>query len=147
MLKAIGIIAVITVSTLIGFKLSENLRVRYKKLTDFTLLIGDISDRIRTGTAFNELIQNEKAKEIVELNGLKAIVKGEGLTSKDKVVLEDFFMSLGLGDTESEIKKCETYLSLVKKQRAEAEEQVKAKAGLYSKLGFFAGLFVAVILV
>ncbi len=117
--------------------------MRHKRLSEYRLLIGEISESIRAGKP----LEQAASGELVKFRGMEPEIKTEGLQKKDRVLLEEFFSSLGMGDTLSEIKRCEAYAEFVKKQEAEAEAQVKAKAVLYSKLGFFAGLFIAVMVV
>lgn len=147
MLKGIGIIIIIAVCTLAGFHFSEALRTRQKRLSQFCLLVGDLSDGIRTGKELTQILSSGDAGELVRLDGFEPSIKGDGLSKKDKAILEEFFSVLGMGDARSQITRCETYLELLKKQEENAEQQVKAKAALYGKLGFFAGLFIAVMVV
>ena len=147
MLKAVGVIVLIAACTAIGFKRSENLRVRHKKLSRFSVLLQDISDGIRTGAELCNLFKEENALELATFEKLTPEARPEGLSAKDIELLNNFFEGLGMGDVASQITRCETYLELIKKQEKEAAEQVKAKAGLYSRLGFFAGLFIAVMLI
>lgn len=147
MLKAVGIITLITVCTLAGFKLSEGIKQRHRKLREYCFLLEEIADRIRTGTALFDILSGEKTKELVIVDGLDMRVNKGWLTARDKEILDEFFSKLGFSDKKGETDRCAAYLELLKKQEKDAENQVKAKAGLYSKLGFFAGLFIAVVLV
>lgn len=147
MLKAVGIFTIIAVCTLAGFKLSDGIKARHKKLTGYCILLEEISDRIRTGTELFEILKDEKASELVEINGLEMRASKGCINTKDRSILDEFFEGLGLLDKKSEINRCKTYLELIKKQEKSAENEVKSKAGLYSKLGLFAGLFIAVVLV
>lgn len=147
MLKAVGIFTLIAVCTLAGFKLSDKVKARHKKLTDYCLLLSEISDRIRTGTELFVVLKDEKARELVVVDGLDIKASKGAINAKDRSILDEFFSRLGLLDTRGEIDRCKTYLELIKKQQTLAEAEVKSKAGLYSKLGLFTGLFIAVILV
>lgn len=147
MLKIVGMILLVCACTAIGFTLSENLRIRHKKLSGFSVLLQDISDGIRTGNELSSIFKEKSFLELTTFEELNPKAKAEGLSSKDKQILSDFFESLGMGDTPSQITRCETYIELIKTQEKEAAEQVRAKAGLYSRLGFFAGLFIAVMLI
>lgn len=147
MLKAIGIITLIVVCSLVGIKLSENVKLRHKRLGQLSRFIEEIADHIRTGTALFDILNTDKARELIEVDGLNMRVRQEGLNTKDKTLLDEFFSCLGMGDTKTEINRCEVYLELIKKQEKDAEAEAKSKAGLYSKLGFFAGLFIAVVLI
>lgn len=147
MLKAVGVIVIITVCTVFGFRMSERIRARYKTLAEFCLLIGEASDRIRMGEELLHIFESKQARELVLFDQLAPTIKGVGLNKRDRELLEEFFASLGMGDAPSQIRRCETYLELLKKREEQAEQQAKAKASLYGKLGFFAGLFIAVMVV
>ena len=147
MLKAIGVVVIIAVCTVLGFRLSDKLRVRQRTLAQFCLLIGEASDRIRTGEELLRIFESKEARELVIFDRLVPKIRGNGLNKRDRELLEEFFSMLGMGDAPSQIRRCETYLELLKKREEQAEQQVKAKAALYGKLGFFAGLFIAVMVV
>lgn len=147
MLKAIGIFTLIAVCTLGGFKLSDGIKARHKKLCDYCILLSELADRIRTGTELFEILKGEKARELVVIDGFNMTASKGCLTQKDRSIIDEFFQKVGLLDKQGEIDRCNTYLELLKRQEEEAEKEVKTKAGLYNKLGLFAGLFIAVILV
>ena len=61
--------------------------------------------------------------------------------------LDAFFDSLGLGDIKSQTEFCRTYKELLGKKEKEAGQETQQKAKLYSKLGFFFGIFAALLLI
>ncbi len=147
MLKALGIAVLILVCTATGFYLSERLRRRRDRLGEFCEFIGKISDGIRIGQSLPEIFSREGKKLGIIIENDKTFFPTEYLSTEDKQLLLDFFSRLGMSDTPSQIKRCSTYQSLLLKRLHSAEKETSEKASLYSKLGFFAGLFISVLVV
>ncbi len=147
MLKGLGLIIIVAVCTGIGFYMSSNLRERQKRLGAVCIFIEEISDRIRAGEELSRIIERYGAAAGIYVDGYGTRIARDGLNAQDISVLEEFFSNLGMGDTDSQLKRCEVYKELHKKQETTAREQVNAKSGLYGKLGFFMGLFVSVLLI
>lgn len=147
MLKIIGIVGVIAASTLLGFFFATKLKTRQTRLSKLCGFIEEIEMRITSGAELKKIIETSGENVGIYSDGYKVKISPEGLDKKDISILEEFFSFLGLGDTPSQIKRCKVYLSLLKKQEEAAAELVNTKSSLYSKLGFFAGLFISVMLI
>ncbi len=147
MLKIIGIIGIITASTLLGFFFALKLKTRQTRLSNLCSFIEEIEMRIRSGAELKKIFALSGKNVGICDDGYTVKISPENLFKEDISILEEFFSGLGLGDTESQIKRCQVYLSLLKKQEESAAELVNSKSGLYSKLGFFAGLFISVMLI
>lgn len=147
MLKALGLLLLLGVCTLGGLCFSARLRARQRRLTALCILTEELSDGIRTGQGLKELIGENGEAAGVTFEDFRIRISPEGLQKEDVTLLESFFSQLGMGDADSQIKRCETYLPLLKRQEAAAAEQVRLKAPLYGRLGFFAGLFLAVMFI
>lgn len=145
-LKAAGLLLIVLSCTACGLRFAQTLRTRRKKLAGFYVFIGEIADRIRVGEQLRQIFRSDTACGLIEPDGYSARVVRDGLQRQDIKLLEDFFSALGLGDTASQVARCETYRELVAGHQTDAAAQEKAKARLYSLLGFFAGLFAATML-
>lgn len=147
MLKGVGLVIIIAVSTAVGFYMSSGLRERQRRLSSLCVFIDEISDRIRTGEELYRIIEASGSAVGIYAEGYGTRISPEGLEPRDITLLEEFFSRLGMGDTDSQLKRCEVYRELLMKQESAARAQVNAKSGLYGKLGFFAGLFISVLLI
>ncbi len=146
MLKIVGAVLIVLVGAAFGIRASERLRQRYKRLYKHYLFIGDTADMMRLGADVTEIYQCEKAKELISAVGYTAEVIEDGLGREDLQILSQFYGELGMGDLEAGISRCETYRDILQKQVAAAENELRGKARLYSMMGVFSGLFIAILL-
>ncbi|MBO7217937.1 MAG: hypothetical protein J6V50_04475 [Clostridia bacterium] len=147
MLKLFGSLLIVVVSAAFGLRASFSLKERKEKLSEFILLIDEIEDMIRQGAALEIIYKSERAKRLLNVSGYLASPKEEGLKTGDVKLLSEFFSKLGMGDSKSALTLCEDYGKIVGKKFSESEKQVGEKAKLYSLLGVFFGIFIAILLV
>ena len=147
MLKLAGLTGVVIIGTLVGLLFSSAMRQRQKRLGAVCLFIEELSDCIRRGMELGTILSEKGRAAGISFEGLRPVISREGLSREDAKLLEEFFTPLGLGDTDSQLKRCEVYLELLRRQEAAAIAQAKEKSGLYGRLGFFAGLFIAIMLI
>ena len=146
MLKIIGAVLTVAVGAAFGMRASDKLRLRYKKLLAHSLFISEASDMMRMGATLSEIYTLPSAEMLIAAESYTAAVMEEGLRSADIRLLSEFYASLGMGDTEAEITRCSTFLKIMEKRLSEAEQDMKSRSRLYSLLGVFSGLFVAILL-
>lgn len=146
MLKIIGAVLTVAVGAAFGMRASDKLRLRYKKLLAHSLFISEASDMMRMGVTLSEIYKLPSAEKLIAAESYTAAVMEEGLRSADIRLLSEFYASLGMGDTEAEIARCSTFLKIMEKRLSEAEQDMKSRSRLYSLLGVFSGLFVAILL-
>lgn len=147
MLKMIGILIIIAVLTLSGFKATIKLKERARKLGLFIRLINEIEDNVRLKTEIGEIFKGSLAKELLNYENFCVEIKKDYLLAEEIKLLEDFFQKVGFGDVKTGTELCKQYKDLLGKKEKEAEQESLQKAKLYSILGFFSGLFVAVLLI
>lgn len=147
MLKGLGIAALILSCWGTGIYFGWRLKERKTRLSAICLFIGELSDRIRTGSEIGEIISEIGERAGITYEGLSPVFEPDYLLPCDKKLLTEFFEGLGLGDTESQCERCRVYSDLFRGQENLAAEQAREKSGLYGKLGIFSGLFIAVMLV
>ena len=102
---------------------------------------------MRVGYDIEGIFAKESAEKLFTLNGYKITPKTSNLQKKDTEILEEYLSNLGMTDLESGINRTEVYRALLQKQIEQAEGEMKEKSRLYSLLGIFAGIFVAIILI
>ena len=147
MLKLIGILTIISVSTLYGLRAAGKLSSRRKNLELYIRLIGETEDKIRCRKGLEDIFSQGLAAELLEYENYTVQFKKDGLKSSDTELLNEFFSLIGFGDIKSQTELCRTYMELLGKKEKEAEQETAQKAKLYSILGFFFGLFAAVMLI
>lgn len=145
--KSLGVALIILTGTFCGLKLSGKLTARENKLKGFYLFIREISDRIKTGEELTSIYESKRAEGLITTEGFKVVLCEDALNSQDKKLLTEFFSFLGMGDTNSQISRCEIYSELLIKRLEEAEKEAKEKAKLYTSLGIFSGLFIVILLI
>ena len=146
-LKSIGAVLIILTGTFCGLKLSRKLTLRKNKLKGFYLYFQEISDRIKTGEELISIYESKTAKNLIKREGFKVSLWEEGLNMEDKKLLTEFFSFLGMGDTNSQVSRCQIYREFVNKRLEEAEKEVREKSKLYTSLGVSFGLFIVILLI
>ena len=81
------------------------------------------------------------------MDGYNISFSKENLKQSDILLAEDFIKGLGMGDTESELKRCQTYKELFEREYKDAQQQTREKGALYGKLGIFIGLLFGIVLI
>ncbi len=147
MLKAAGLVLIIAVSTAFGLRGAASLRQRKKRLSEFLLLLGEISDKIRVGTPLCEIAKGGRAGSLCDIEEYRLKPKTEWLKSADRELLEELFLSLGMSDTEAELSRLAAYRRLLSERYSEAAEAAAEKTRLYGLLGLFAGIFLSILLI
>lgn len=146
MLKGIGAVIILAVSTAFGIRASGKLRHRYKKLLAFYIFIGELADRMRSGRELSE-IYGETAQGLLEYCNFEVKILQEGLNKEDISLLSDFFKGLGMSELSAAEERCRTYRELILKRMSAAEKEMNEKSRLYGVLGASAGAFLVILIV
>lgn len=147
MLKIFGILLLMSVSVAFGFLKANKLRLRQKRLSAIYTFIIETAERIKIGEEMEKIIETLGASAGIHKKGYNIYLSEEGLSALDISLAKEFVSSLGMGNTEYEIKRCENYSLLFKKTLSAAEIENKEKASVYRKLGIFTGLLVGIVLI
>lgn len=147
MLKAVGILLLMAVCSSIGFLKANKLCVRQKKLYGICLFTDEAKERIRVGEEMEKIINSVGDRAGLHKEGISIKIDGEGFNSGDVLLINEFLSGLGMGDTTSQLKRCENYSGLFERLLREAENDAKSKATVYRKLGIFAALLIGVVLI
>ncbi len=150
LIKVIGFCFIVCATTLFGISLSKDLKGRMQSLNWFVNLTDEVAEKIRYSSAelpqIVRSIYNYDTYLSVD-EPFRVYLKNTGLDKDDKRMIEEFFAGLGLGDTESQIKRCGIYKRQLLRRYENADRQYTEKSKLYKKLGFFGGLTIVIILI
>lgn len=150
LIKVIGFCFIVCATTLFGISLSKDLKGRMQSLNWFVNLTDEVAEKIRYSSAelpqIVRSIYNYDTYLSVD-EPFRVYLKNTGLDNDDKRMIEEFFAGLGLGDTESQIKRCGIYKRQLLRRYENADRQYIEKSKLYKKLGFFGGLTIVIILI
>lgn len=143
--KLIGLIMILSASSLAGFAKSLSLRQRYKTLCEIYRSMSDLKERIRISSGEVErLVRLSFESGTAEFRGGSLKINAAGLEKGDISLLNDFFSNLGMSDAESECERTELYMSLVHKKCDEAEKKCGELCKLYDTLGILCGIFICI---
>lgn len=147
MLKWLGILALFIACALLGIFKGAALFFRKKRLQEICLFIDNVADRIRVGEEMHSIIESAGGSAGFYKDGYNIFVKEDNLGVLDVKLATDFINGLGMGDTQSQLRRCETYSELFKRELKTAEKEVREKASVYGKLGIFLGLLIGIVLI
>ena len=142
-IKLCGMVLLLTASTAIGYLRAFLLERRARKLQEFEKCITELKERIYfDGGEISRLLKSTfGGKDLIEVHNDRVKLCNCGITVEDAAVLEEYFAKLGAGEGENECARAKLYLTLLEKQRKEAEQKVAELSRLYRILGFSAGIF------
>lgn len=171
MLKIIGSLIVIVMSSLLGFMYSRDFEFRPRELRELQSLLQILENEISflsnlltdsfervckssTGNSaefFRQALCNLKSgKGLNASEAWEMAVKDEkiktSLNKEDKEILASFGKLLGNSDLESQVKNIRLTISQLKNQEQKAEESRKKNAKMYKSLGALAGIAIVIIL-
>lgn len=147
MVRIFGIFVIFTASAFLGFYKANLLNLRQNKLLEICFFIEAAADRIRLSEEMGRIVEQCGKKAGVYKDGLCFCINEEYLNPGDIKLANSFLNGLGMGDVKAEIKRCESYKELFKKEHQKAEIKTKEKASLYKKLGIFLGMLISIVLI
>ncbi len=132
-------------STLFGAHCSYGLSQRVRKLEFARSYIEDISDGMRaTRSELCDILAKTEGEVYIKDNTWCGT---DGLEKSDIAVLESYLSRLGKTDIDSQIKNAEEHISVLERRLSAARERKKQCSRLYVSLGFFCGLFAAIVII
>lgn len=142
--KLSGLIIIFVSCAGFGFYNSYKLKMREKKLHKIICSMTELKERIRAGTGeIGEITDKSFGKTaVLSHNGVK--LDGEWLLKSDTELLEEFFVNIGMTDSDAECERTELYIALMQKQCNDAEKRCGELCRLYGTLGVLGGLFICV---
>lgn len=147
--KISGIILIIFSSALAGFLKSRSLVLRYKELELIYNGVQVLYEQINHGgRELEKAIKYSFLKcNFLVFQGEKFYYCDNNLTKDDKVLIDEFFASLGHSVKKSECERIRLFEANIKKQLIQAQEDVKQKCRLYQTLGVCVGLAISIFFV
>lgn len=172
MLKILGILIIISTSTLLGFVFGENLKKRLGDLNELERAVNHLQNQIvytysplpeaikevaeKSKKPINlyfeyiaEMLQNNRVNSVFEAFS-KSYEKNKGIMNLNKTDLDIILtLSKTLGDSnvDGQQRMFELCLSNIKKQINDAEEKMNKSLKMYRYLGFSLGAVAVIILI
>ena len=147
MFKWVGVLLLFFASSAFGFYKAAELKSRQKRLLSICLFIEAASVRIRMGEEIKSIVSSIGGDAGFFAKDYDFFVLPDSLKPADIKLADDFLKGIGMGDTEAELKRCQTYKELFEREYKDAETQMKEKGSLYGKLGVFIGLLIGIVLI
>ena len=148
--KLIGAAFITIAATLLGFNLSNKLKMRCETLNWYLQSVRIISDRIRySSSELEKIVQELPAhKGYIEIhNPFSVTAQNEALKDDDMALINEFFSRLGMGDVTQQINICTMYAKEMEARYNDAQKEYKEKSKPIKSFGFLAGLGIAIILI
>lgn len=150
LIKCFGIVFIIASTSLLGVYSGFKLKSRADALSWYVSAVCEIRDKVRaTSAEIPKIVDGLYGgdKFFTVSTPFKVRLKKGALTERDEKLLNEFFGGFGMGDTASQISRCDMYINLLQKEYEQAAKEYAEKSRLYKQLGFFAGLGIAVMVV
>ena len=133
--KILGLLLILIVSTAVGFLKAFSLKERLNNLIEIKKGLFLLKERLRLHSGNKERLLHQ------------CIGKTDNCLKGDDLALwNEFLLSFGLGDTETEFKRCESYITLFEIKISDAEKAFNEQQKLYKCLGFLCGVFICIFL-
>ncbi len=148
-MKIMGAVLLSITGTVVGLNALSRLKKRAEALNWYYKSVSLIGSRIGgTAAELYDIINTLCGKEqYLRLSRpFNVQFNADNLNKDDLLTISEFFAELGSGETESEVKRCEMYSSILKSCYKKAYEEYAEKSKLYKMLGLFGGLAVAIII-
>ena len=129
-----------------GVRLAASLKQRAKSLTEISLAVDTLSANISLGGRDIDLLIDEALPTGLTFNGQRVFAeKNLSLRSEDCQLVSDFLKDLGMADTASVIKRCNSYKELIVLQQKKAQREVEERYRLYIICGFISGITLSIL--
>lgn len=150
-LKITGAVMLTSAGVLAGFLAARQLSKREKELNWFSAAVCEIGQKIRQNSGniadIISKIQGSENHLAINRHPFNIKVVSDVLNYEEKREISDFFKRLGMGDIQSEYKKCLAYAEILGEKAKSARAETCEKSRLYKSIGLFCGLLIAVILI
>ena len=144
--KFSGLILITLTGTLIGFSVASKKRDYEALLFAILLSLKELKQKIRIKSGeLSTLIPLCFDKSCVSVKAGKFVISTV-FSPEDKNKLTELFSSLGMADSESESKKCDTYIAFFEERYNYISNKNREECKLYRTLGFLSGVFLSIFL-
>ena len=147
--KIVGILFVLIASFLFGYLKSLSFKKRLSELKKILAGTLRLKEYVSNCPAEIESIYKSCYGQCddIELKNGKIYIKQNALLKEDCVLLNEFFISLGSLDLNSECARINLYSELIKKQIACAESQAKEGAKIWQTCSICVGIGIAILII
>lgn len=147
-IKILGCLLVLTAASSFGMNASVKYLKRQKKLKSISDGLIKMQCVIKSG-GFDRirLIESCFEENDISVSGGEIRINPEYLLKEDTEILENFFKSFGLNNTENEINNIGIAVKLTEIQYEKAALMAKKNAPLFKTLGICAGLVLCIFLI
>lgn len=155
-IKILGAVLIIFAGFCIGKHMSQNLKLRCDALENIIKVAMYLKEQIvcfryEIDTIYKNLIDCGFSKELIlalkNTQSHKEFLKDfVFLNQKDKKLAYELFSGIGMRDVKSEEENILVYIKLIEEQLKSAKEDYLKKAKLYSNVGLFLGIGLAIFL-
>ncbi|MBE6708706.1 MAG: hypothetical protein E7578_05645 [Ruminococcaceae bacterium] len=156
-MKTIGIIIILTLSVLVGFILSDNLRTRLKNITSLCSFVEYISENIRLyKTPLDEIFtsfSNEYLEKTGFIKGLETglynSAKNAGLLYGDEesIIIKTVSDKLGYGTVDEMDKLCSSAINKLKNLEDKLKKELPDKQKVYRTISVLAGASIVIMFI
>ncbi|MBQ8649444.1 MAG: hypothetical protein IJ470_05190 [Clostridia bacterium] len=146
-LKIIGIILILAVSTLAGFLKAYCLKERETALNEVCISLKELKERIRLERSKLDRLLKICFGDCLCISGKEPIIKKDGLEDQDKELLYEYLSLAGMSDAAAECERLELYIHLFEEKCIKATEKRSRLSKLYRSSGFLIGLFICIFIV
>lgn len=144
-MRLIGAILLFTACTLFGAYCSFGLSQRVRKLEFARNYIKDVSDGMRaTRAELCDILAKTEGEVYIKDNVWHGT---DGLEKGDIAVLDSYLSRLGKSDIVSQLKNADEHIITLERRLTAARERKNRCSRLYVSLGFFCGMFAAIVIV
>lgn len=147
--RLIGVILIVFVCSATGFLKGLSVKMRCKKLSLFCGGLDTLYEYIEQGEfGLNDAIKRAFVKcGFITFYGGEYVCRDSDLNREDKVLITEFFASLGHSVKKVECDRIKSFSSNIKKLLKEAESETVQKSKIYQTLGVCVGLTLGILLV
>ncbi len=137
--KAIGLILILTVCTSVGFLKAFSLKTRVERLCDIKKGLLTLKEHLR--------LHSGNKRQLLTICFDAPPESFNDLKSEDIALWNEFLREFGMTDTQSEIRRCESYIFLFEDRLNDAKKSLLEQQKLYKSLGFLCGIFICIFLI
>lgn len=143
-LKLLGLLLILTASSLAGIYKSLKLRERTAKLNRIYRSLTELRERVRLSSGeIGVLLNICFGNDCILKDGCFTVNENE-LSDDDIKLLNEFLSEIGMSDASAECDRIELYAALVLKSCNEAEQKCRELCRLYNTLGILCGIFICI---
>ncbi len=144
-IKAVGLILIFSVPSMIGFSKAFTLKKRRDRLIRLIKCMTSLSEYVKIGNSDRKSLIGKSFGN--EFSAERNTVSEENLTKEDREIFAEFFQSFGKSEKKAEYDKIKLYLNFLNENLKKAENDFEKLSSLYSRTGILIGLVICIFFV